>query len=215
MKTPAPSCRQPIAPGWWLDSRLAAYWETEAALVVTDLHLGYALRRQAAGHPWPDPDPDEPLRRLEALASDWSPRQWIFLGDVVDGPEGWPRFLAWVQTQPRPVRMICGNHDRVMPDSLERATRLEHAGHCLHHGDRSDPVAEGIIEVTGHHHPAWSFRSGPGQPLKVPAAITSARRIILPGFSRWAAGVAWNDRLQEGETVWTVTARRIWAAARG
>jgi metallophosphoesterase superfamily enzyme len=59
-------------------------------------------------------------------------------------------------------------------------------------------------------HPAFSWSDGAGLRLKVPALVEGPRRIILPSFSEWSAGAAWNDRLEEGERIWLVSPRKVW-----
>jgi metallophosphoesterase superfamily enzyme len=85
-------------------------------------------------------------------------------------------------------------------------------GFYFHHGDRpADTLPENVLEIIGHHHPAVSLADGAGTRLKLPALVASPRRLILPAFSPWAAGTAWNHRLLPEEKLWAVAPSRVFA----
>ncbi len=95
---------------------------------------------------------------------------------------------------------------------MGRADRADYRmGSCLfHHGDGTRELGPEEVEIVGHVHPAFSWSDGAGLRLKVPALVEGPRRIILPSFSEWSAGAAWNDRLEEGERIWLVSPRKVW-----
>lgn len=151
-------------------------------------------------------------------------------------PHARARAEAFIATSPIPVHVIAGNHDSRWP--LASPTPLTRDRFLLHHGDRplptpdplptpapapasdirhssfdighsSTPPLRGAVEVIGHHHPAYLHRDGAGTRLKLPALVQTPGRLILPAFSPWAAGVAWNDRLSPADTLWAATPRRL------
>jgi metallophosphoesterase superfamily enzyme len=70
------------------------------------------------------------------------------------------------------------------------------------------PVPAESCEIIGHLHPAVSWADGAGMRLKMPALVASARRLVLPAFSPWAAGVPWKKHAA-GETIYAISAKRI------
>jgi hypothetical protein len=201
-----------IQPGVWLDSRLALWFAAERSLVIADLHWGYAASHRARGHLVPWWGDDEIERRLLALIAAYQPAEMIWLGDIVHAAEGSARAEAFLRNAPIPITLVAGNHDRrwrgATAKSVTRGNRF------FHHGDAALAVPEGAVEVIGHHHPAVSWSDGAGTHLKLPALVTSSRRLVLPAFSPWAAGAAWISDRPERETLWAVAPSRIFAVQR-
>jgi putative SbcD/Mre11-related phosphoesterase len=202
-----------IRPGWWLSADRALYLEMERTLVVADIHWGYAHSHRVAGNLLPLWGNEEIAQRLRRLLHRYRPARMIWLGDSLHTREAADfaeRFLA--ELGELEVIVVRGNHDR----AWIRADRAEYRlGRCLfHHGDRPCELAPDEIEIIGHIHPAVSWSDGAGLRLKVPALVQGPRRIILPSFSDWSAGAAWNDRLGEEETLWLVSSRKVWSLPR-
>ena len=204
--------RTEIQPGVWLDSRLALWLARERLLVVADLHWGYAASHRARGNllPWWG---DEHIEtRLHALLVDYSPAEMIWLGDVVHAAEGGARAEAFLRQSRVPVTPLAGNHDRRWRSA--GATSTVRGNYFFHHGDTSPVGPTHSIEVIGHHHPAVNWGDGAGSRLKLPALVVSARQLILPAFSPWAAGTPWRTGGQNDETIWAVAPTRIFALPR-
>jgi uncharacterized protein len=212
---------QLIAPGLLFDARLALFIEATRSLVVADLHWGYAESHRAAGNLLPAWGDDTLEATLRALLADYAPAELIWLGDSLHTARSAPRSRAraesFIAASPAPVLVLAGNHDARW--SFATAAPVVRDRFILHHGDR--PLATDFlpsatssarpapVEIIGHHHPAYVFRDGAGARLKLPALVQSAARLILPAFSPWAAGVAWNERLAPDETLWAATPRRL------
>jgi metallophosphoesterase superfamily enzyme len=207
-----PTPRQQILPGLWLDARRALFIEPLRALVLADLHWGYAASHRAIGNLLPDWGDAEIASTLRALIADYAPHEMIWLGDslhALSGRAAAEMFLKDFSAVPT-VTILAGNHDHRW--SRATARTLERPGFYFHHGDA--PVSEiphGARELIGHYHPAVSLYDGAGTRLKVPALVASPRRMILPAFSPWAAGVAWNNELQPEETLWAIAPSRVFA----
>jgi uncharacterized protein len=202
-----------VQSGVWLDSRLGLWLAEQRLLVLADLHWGYAASHRHRGNlvPWWGDDQIE--ERVNSLLSDYQPAEMIWLGDVVHAAEGGARAESFIRSSNTTITLIAGNHDRRWGIARHRtATR---GNFFFHHGDISHPVPEGQVEVIGHHHPAFGWGDGAGSRLKVPALVSSARRLILPAFSPWAAGTAWNSQLTSLETLWPITPTRILAVRPG
>ena len=209
---PLPRPRTEIYPGLWLDARRALFIEKLGALVVSDLHWGYAASHRVAGNLLPLWGDELIAKTLHALLNDYAPREMIWLGDslhTLAGRTAAEAFLREVNSACR-VSLVAGNHDEKWGAAGRRD--LVHPGFYFHHGDAVPrDVPPGIIEVIGHHHPALSWWDGAGTRLKLPALVASPRRLIMPAFSPWAAGAPWQDRLRDDEILWAIAPSRVFA----
>jgi len=200
--------RAELQPGVWLDARRAVFFEAARLLVVSDLHWGYAESHRVRGNLLPDWGDAEIARDLRALIADYRPAEMLWLGDSLHTLAGRTTAERFLATAPVPVTVLAGNHDAKW--AAAAGGRLaRRGGFAFHHGDLAADLPSGVVEVIGHHHPAFHWWDGAGARLKVPALVWSERRLILPAFSPWAAGVPWNGRLNAGERLWAVTPRRV------
>jgi metallophosphoesterase superfamily enzyme len=203
-----------IRPGWMLSSERSLYFTIERTLVVADIHWGYADSHRRIGNLLPLWGNEEISRRLSLLIEHYRPERMIWLGDSLHTSAACAHAEDFLAALPPTLEVIvlAGNHDRAWPRANAREYRL---GTChFHHGDRAIQCEPGMIEVIGHLHPALAWSDGAGLRLKVPALVEGPARVILPSFSDWAAGVPWNGRLEEGEQLWLISPRKIWAAER-
>jgi metallophosphoesterase superfamily enzyme len=201
-----------IRPGWRLSAERSLYFEEERTLAVADIHWGYAHAHRRAGNLLPLWGNDEIARRLRRLLDHYRPARMIWLGDSLHTCAAAPfaeDFLSGLAPDLEVV-ILAGNHDR----KWSRADRHEYGmGGCVfHHGDRVLATTTDRVEIIGHLHPAISWYDGAGLSLKVPALVEGPLRLVLPSFSDWSAGATWNGRLAEGERLWLISARKIWAA---
>lgn len=201
-----------IRPGLWLDSRLAVWLAAERLLLVADLHWGYAESHRARGHLLPRWGDDELATRLDSLVSDYKPAAMIWLGDIVHAAEGAASAESYLRRTNVAVTLVAGNHDRRWKFAVEPS--VSRGAYFFHHGDRTLPRPPGLVEIIGHHHPAAAWGDGAGSRVKCPALVSGPNRLILPAFSPWAAGTAWNDQLAEEETLWVVAPTRVFALPR-
>lgn len=171
--------------------RLAVHAPTRTA-VIADPHLGYSDARRRAGDAVPDVSLDDQLAPLTKACAALDLTGLVVAGDLcearLDG-ELIERFLAIVVERRLELRAVVpGNHDRgwtdfrkwlpIFPDGFALGTWT------IVHGDRTMPA--GPI-VMGHVHPAWRQ----GQRVR-PCYLVGAHRLVLPAFSRDAAGGAVN-----------------------
>jgi uncharacterized protein len=196
-----------VRPDVWIDSRRALWLAGPRILVLADIHWGYAESHRARGNLVPRWGDGEVAERIQGLLDDYKPAEMIWLGDSVHSLAGRGAAEDFIAGSTTPVLVLEGNHDvrwkRVIGASAKR-------GHVfLHHGHRDTKVPRGMLEVVGHHHPAVTWYDGAGGNLKIPALVEGPRRLILPAFSPWAAGTPWNSSLRTKETLWAVSAKRI------
>lgn len=191
--------RLEIFPGVWLDHRRALFLEEERVLAVADLHLGYAWAHRFHGQLMPL-QPDGVRERLNELCGSYRPRTLVILGDMIHRAVPVRKIaeelLALVQDRARDcaVRLILGNHDRGVERIVPKSAPIEfHDSMCLDrfvfvHGDQPVvPTSDGIT-IMGHEHPCLALGDGV-RSARFPAFWVGPRAIILPAFSRWAAGV--------------------------
>lgn len=209
---PTKTTRLEVQPGVILDSRRALYLARARLLVVADLHWGYAASHRAAGNLLPLWGDGLIASTLRTLLEEYRPAGMLWLGDslhALPGRAAAESFLEEVQGWGVPVTILAGNHDRRW--SVPAGRTLERDGYIFHHGDQELSPPRGLVEVIGHHHPAATLRDGAGARVRLAALVASPARLILPAFSPWAAGVAWNERLDPGENLWAIAPSRIFA----
>ncbi len=200
-----------IRPGWRLSSERSLFLAREKTLVVADIHWGYADSHRRVGNLLPMWGDAEIAQRLRRLLEHYRPARMIWLGDSLHTEASAhiaEEFLAALAPEME-VIVLAGNHDRKWPRADVQECRL--GGCCFHHGDRTCAVGAEDVEIIGHIHPAIAWSDGAGLRLRVPALVEGPRRIILPCFSEWSSGAPWNGRLEEGERIWLISRRKIWA----
>jgi len=197
-----------VAPSILLDGRLALFHEEQRWLAVADLHFGYELSQRAAGRLVPLWGMATVEERLKELLIDYRPRHLVIVGDVVHdraatGQAG--ELIERLSTLCEPI-VLAGNHDRQLAGTVKLLESWRSDGFYFHHGHCATEVAE-ATQIIGHHHPAGSVRDGAGLRLKLPAFVQQGNCWILPAFSPWASGTAWQPDTES--RVWLCTPKRI------
>jgi hypothetical protein len=201
-----------LEPGLWLDARRAAWIEDSRTLVAADLHLGYVWAHRFEGQLLPLSAREDSTERLLELIAAYRPAEVVLLGDVVhrvvpaqELRVELRRLAAEVGERAR-LRIVLGNHDANLSQLLESigvesetARRLRIGPHLLLHGDGPDEdehvsaafreTAPGGRVIIGHEHPALTLSDGVASSVKCPCFLASRDVLVLPAFSRWAAGV--------------------------
>lgn len=218
-----PPARAAVAPGVFLDPRLAVFHAGERWLAVADLHYGYEVSLRAAGALVPAYGMDDIEGRLRGLLADYRPERLLLLGDLVHSGAARVEAEAFLERLRAAaatglaggeVIALLGNHDRRAFAGAGLGEHFATDGFFFHHGDRPAPadLVAGRIVVEGHHHPAATLRDGAGLALKLPAFIIRAdgRRWTLPAFSPWAAGGGGGgNRYGAGARRWLCAPRRV------
>ncbi|HWG41922.1 MAG TPA: metallophosphoesterase [Gemmataceae bacterium] len=201
---------------WLLTAERVAVHLPSASAVVADLHLGYSEARQRGGEAVPRDALDEQLSGLRRVMEQHKTRRLIIAGDLLeDGRcrQALATFQEWLKAAPIELAVVPGNHDRrlldgedeeMLPSSIGDPQWIYPDGFTLGgwrviHGD--GPIPDGCV-VHGHEHPClrWSPKSRAVRPRffgsrTAPYTIDGAcylvgpQRLILPAFSREAAGV--------------------------
>jgi DNA ligase-associated metallophosphoesterase len=185
-----------------LDVRRAVWFPNERVLAVADLHLGYAWAHRLSGQLMPIPPTNETLGRLAELQRDYSPREIVVLGDIVHRAMALPvleeeiRQLFNALSPHSQLTFVAGNHDRdlqavlkqwLLPIQLVEAREINES--LLTHGDKVVSQEQQPRRIfMGHEHPAICIGDGVTTSTKCPCFLVSETAVVLPAFSRWAAG---------------------------
>ena len=191
-----------------LDGRLALFHQRQRWLAVADLHFGYELSQRVAGRLMPMWGMDSVEDRLNQLIRDYQPRRLLIIGDLVHDSAAASeaaQLVERLEAVTEPI-VLAGNHDRQLGGNLELRESWASDGFYFHHGHCSADSA-GRTQIIGHYHPAGIIRDGAGLRLKLPAFVQQGGCWILPAFSPWAAGAAWQADAES--RVWLCTPQRI------
>jgi putative SbcD/Mre11-related phosphoesterase len=195
---------------WLLTAeRVAVHLPTRTA-VAADLHLGYAEARRRRGDAVPNESVTELLEPLLRIRRQHAARRLVIAGDLLeDGDclEALAEFREWLdQSGMDLIALVPGNHDLgleaitaakgglpLRPDGVDLGQWR------IVHGEGSLPDAP---VVHGHDHPClrWSPKSRANRPrfargrfapdtIDGPCYLSGPQRLILPAFSKEAAGV--------------------------
>jgi putative SbcD/Mre11-related phosphoesterase len=170
--------------------RLAIHQPTRTA-VAADLHLGYVEARRQSGEAVPAVPLETELEELGRACRVHAVRRLIIAGDLVEDsrtPGILHEFRAWLDAMGiKRVGIVPGNHDEHVEWSAEGLfqmflRRTDLGGWHVAHGHERMP--EGRV-VHGHEHPCVGVGGG----WRVPCYLVAEDRVILPAYSRDAAGV--------------------------
>ncbi len=195
-----------------LDARRAVWLPREQALVVPDVHLGYAWVQRRRGQLLPVGLPDDTLDRLDELRRDYQPRRLIFLGDLVHAACDLEPLRQDLQALERRFGrdlecvLVLGNHDVRLPAlladcgfAMPSVRWLDMGRFRLVHGHEPAPVdalePAGRMLIGGHEHPSLELGDGIATRVKCPAFAVAEDTLVVPAFSDWAAGCS----LQRGD----------------
>lgn len=180
----------------WLSHERGIYWESEKALILSDLHFGKTGHFRKSGIPVPQHVYKHDLQRLVAMIQFFQPQKLIVVGDLFHSRENkeLELFLKWRQDFPfLTIDLIMGNHDilhkswyrqaaiNISPEALK--IRDFHFRHDLTLCDPADP--EPCYVFSGHIHPGISVRGLGKQSLRFPCFYFTEKYCVLPAFSRF------------------------------
>jgi metallophosphoesterase superfamily enzyme len=173
---------------WSLTPQRAAVHLPTATAVVADLHLGYNAARQRGGEAVPDPGPAETLAHLRSLMERHPVRRLLIAGDLFErayDAEIAGQLLGVLEgAGVQLLGLVPGNHDRGLEENslipvLSAGYRLGNWHIC--HGDADLPAGPAVC---GHFHPCLRWGR-----ITAACFLVAEGRILLPAFSRDAAGV--------------------------
>lgn len=195
-----------------------AWLPDASALVVADVHVGYARAARRRGG-WLPTDAESPARlaaRLLEACSRVGASRLVVAGDLrhstrdVDDAERAEvhDLLAMLRERLDGVDVVAGNHDR---GESWATSLLVGDVEVLHAPPDAAPPR---WTICGHLHPRTTVRDETGASLRVPCALVGERVVVLPAFTEWAGGLAagrarraigwgaWREVVCAGGRVW-------------
>lgn len=185
-------------------SHRALFMPRCSTLVVADLHWGKAATFRARGIPLPAGVTQHDLDRLTAVLRETAAERLIIVGDLLHAKAG--RSVATFQTialwreshRELDVVLVRGNHDTHAgdppPEWNIRCVNgpLLVGGFALQHhpGEHSTHYV-----IAGHLHPHATVRGPARQVLKLPCFAFGERGAILPAFTSFTGGGAYEPAL--------------------
>jgi putative SbcD/Mre11-related phosphoesterase len=170
---------------WKLAPEGAAVHIDEKTAVIADVHLGYEWSRASGGDAIPPHSLAETVLKLERLLARAEITRLVVAGDLVESNAACSRtsrdvshLSTWLGDREVELVQLMGNHDPVQKPALP--STLEIDGWTICHGH--EKIA-GRRLILGHHHPVLSAGS-----VTAPCFLVSSNTILLPAFSRNAAG---------------------------
>ncbi|RZM77914.1 ligase-associated DNA damage response endonuclease PdeM [Leptolyngbya iicbica] len=175
----------------------AVYLPQQAALLVSDVHLGKSETFQHCGIPIPSQVNQATLQRLQQAQSRTQATRLFILGDLFHARSGmvdevidaWLKFLATTQFE---AHLILGNHDRPLASELSQFSLtcytepIDLDDILLSH----EPLPNNdTLNVCGHIHPCVQV-GGKGDRLRLPCFYWEAalQRLTLPSFGDFTGG---------------------------
>lgn len=205
-----------------LDLTGGMYLPGHDALLVADLHFEKGSSFARRGMMLPPYDTRETLNALSDVVSRFNPRTVIALGDSFHDTGGPDRLgdeeratLAGVQSK-REWIWVTGNHDRILPDSIEGQVVDEMTLGSL--TLRHEPMAGAQAEVAGHLHPVGKVVMR-GRTTRRRCFLTDGNRCIMPALGAYAGGLnacdaAFKPLFPNGFTAHLIGAERIFGIAK-
>ena len=190
--------------------RVAVHLPTRTA-VVADLHLGYAEARRRRGDAVPSESISELLEPLLRIKQLHAVRRLVIAGDLLedgDCREALSEFHEWLDRSGMDLTaFVPGNHDLGLEGIVVAKSRLPLCPDGVDVGEWRILHGEGPLPdvpvVHGHDHPClrWSPKSRANRPrfargrfapnkIEGPCFLSGQLRLILPAYSKEAAGVS-------------------------
>ena len=167
----------------------AVYWIEQAALIITDIHLGKSGHFRKNGIAVPQSVNDENLKVLDKLIQLFTPTQIICLGDLFHSHKNseWATFSNWRnQNSSIEMHLAIGNHDEY--------SMHEFNGLLLNSSDQiiADPflfthfpVIDNelpLYPISGHVHPSVKLKGKGRQSVYAPCFYFGDNYGLLPAF---------------------------------
>ena len=169
------------------------FWEEEAALILSDLHLGKAGHFRKHGIAVSGNVFREDLARLSESIRRFNPSRLILVGDLFHSSHNREHedFLRWRNDFAVPaIELVKGNHDILSLKFYHEAGLTVHASHYnlgafsfVH--DRECADAGTSYCFTGHVHPGISIYGTARQRISLPCFYFGSDHAILPAFGKF------------------------------
>lgn len=187
-------------------SQRAVWWPDQDTVLVADLHWGKAAAFRAVGVPVPRGTTDRDLARLSIVLDATRARHLVILGDLLHARTGrhdavFASVATWrARHGDVDMLLVRGNHDRHAGDPPDTWDIV-----CCHTPWQQGPFA-GVHEpephpshyvLSGHLHPNVTVLGRGRQRVRVPTYVFGPQVGILPAFSAFTGGGAYEPRVDD------------------
>lgn len=170
----------------------ALFWETQNALVLSDLHIGKSATFRKSGIPISQSILIEDLQRLKALIDHFKAEKLIIVGDLFHAEfnKDIDYFKDWLlQFDNLKLQLIIGNHDRLSA-TLYEDLNIDIFKPSLNLGSFTfvhdlNGYEDDAFYISGHIHPGYVLKGKGKQFIKLPCYQVFDNHIVLPAFSKF------------------------------
>ena len=169
------------------------FWEEEALLLLSDLHIGKVAHFRKSGIAIPNQLFQEDINRLSCLVDEFKPRTILVTGDFFHSLANGEHqlFGEWrASLNTTKILLVRGNHE-VLPDAAYEDLGIEVVGKEYHippfsfiH-EKPQLSNDDVFWFTGHIHPGIKFGGKGRQSLVLPCFHFASNHCVLPAFSRF------------------------------
>lgn len=189
----------------------AMFWEEEALLFISDVHLGKVSHFRKYGAAVPRGAILGNFELLDRTLEFFNPRGLYFLGDLFHSylNSEWQFFETWSRKTVVSKVLIRGNHDIISPLKYEQLGIELIQEHLLqgflftHHPE----PRQGVFNVSGHVHPAITLRGKGRQSLRLPCFFKNAQLLILPAFGAFTGSHTLQKRA--GDDIFAIAGQQV------
>ncbi len=200
----------------WISPGRTLYWESEKALIASDLHFGKTGHFRKAGIAVPAAVFKEDLQRLFNQVQYFQPDKLIIVGDLFHSKQNkeldlfqkWRDDLGGIS-----VILVKGNHDILIESWYKKASievvkeALTIGSFCFSHDLEKCETGKGEYLFSGHIHPGIVINGLGKQSLRFPCFYFTKNYCVLPAFSHFTGVVRIEP--QKGEEVFAIVNNTI------
>jgi uncharacterized protein len=178
----------------YLIPQKAIFWKNKEILIVSDLHFGKAGHFRKSGIAVPAQVHDNDFEILDHLIDKYQPVSIMFLGDLFHSEinNQWLELAEWIKKHENlPVHLVKGNHD-ILPENLYKFDNvvIHEESYTLDpfvftHKPLDIPINKDLYNISGHIHPAVSFKGKAKQRLNLPCFYFGKKNAIMPAFGKF------------------------------
>ncbi len=179
-----------------MSAERSLFWENEATLIVTDVHIGKTGHFRKAGINVPQQVYKDDLHRLLAQILFFKAEKLIIVGDLTHSiaNKELDLFRKWRKDfSSLDIQLVKGNHDILQEKWYEQANitvslssltikNFVFVHDILEKGLKTQP---GQYLFSGHLHPGISIQGRARQQLRFPCFYFAKKYCVLPAFSRF------------------------------
>jgi len=173
-----------------LNNQRSIYWQSQNALIFSDLHSGKSAHFRKHGMAIPSYLHYSDLERLQFLIQHYQPKQIIIVGDLIHSTinkEVIDLKLITSTFSSIDFHLIKGNHDRISEKVIKDlgiASVTENLVIDTIQFVHEPSSHNNLPTISGHIHPGIQIPLLKNSRKKLPCFVVQSSQIILPAFSK-------------------------------